>query len=367
MLNPDLFTPKSSSSSSKILSAAGIIVSSLAFRVAISVSAAFLTTYILQHRSTKLQLKPNLSKVREKLKKDGRNVPLNSHEISLIQECIPEDINVKFDDIGGLEDIIDDLRETVVYPLTVPGLFSGSSPLLQAPKGVLLYGPPGCGKTMIAKALAHESSATFLNVKISSITDKWFGESNKYAAAIFSLARKLEPCIVFIDEIDSFLRSRETNDNEAMSMVKSEFMTQWDGLSSGGRIVILGATNRPNDIDAAFLRRMPKRYGIRLPDLKKRIEILKLSLHGTTLEEPFDFEKVARHMEGLSGSGIKEACRDAAMIPIREYFRDHRKKHGMKFVPTEENDALKTRPLRDSDFFVEWAAKKKDDELDDLE
>lgn len=181
-------------------------------------------------------------------------------------------------EIGGLDHIIQDLRESVIYPLCYPELFTSASGLLGAPPGVLLYGPPGCGKTMMAKALAKESNATFINLHISTLTDKYYGESNKLAAAVFSLARKLQPAIVFIDEIDSFLRERRSNDHETTGMMKAEFMSLWDGLTTGEdrRIVILGATNRPNDIDSAILRRMPKRFAVRLPTEAQRRSILDL-------------------------------------------------------------------------------------------
>ena len=149
---------------------------------------------------------------------------------------------------------------------------------------------------MLAKALAKESGATFINVAISSLTNKWYGESNKLVAGLFSLARKTQPCIIFIDEIDSFLRERNKGDHEATAMMKAEFMTYvaldcssssyvdllcfdrlWDGLlSSKERIMVLGATNRPNDIDSAILRRMPKRFAVRLPDTSQRKRILTL-------------------------------------------------------------------------------------------
>jgi SpoVK/Ycf46/Vps4 family AAA+-type ATPase len=131
---------------------------------------------------------------------------LSEHEQIIASEIIwPEDLSITFGDIGGLEPMIDDLRESVIYPLIYPDLFKG---LLGPPKGVLLYGPPGCGKTMLAKALAKESGATFINLHVSTMTDKWFGESQKLVHGLFSLARKLQPTIIFIDEIDSFLRER---------------------------------------------------------------------------------------------------------------------------------------------------------------
>jgi ATPase family AAA domain-containing protein 1 len=128
-------------------------------------------------------------------------------------------------DIGGLEETISSLQESVIIPLLYPALFRSSSNLLAAPKGVLLYGPPGCGKTMLAKALAKESGATFINIAASVLTNKWFGESNKLVAGLFSLARKTQPSIIFIDEIDSFLRERTKVDHEATAMMKAEFMT----------------------------------------------------------------------------------------------------------------------------------------------
>jgi hypothetical protein len=127
-------------------------------------------------------------------------------------------------DIGGLDPIIESLQESVIYPLRFPDLFA-SSALLGAPKGVLLFGPPGCGKTMLAKALAKESGATFINIAASVLTNKWYGESNKLVAGLFSLARKAQPSIVFIDEIDSFLRERTKGDHEVTGMLKAEFMT----------------------------------------------------------------------------------------------------------------------------------------------
>ena len=135
-------------------------------------------------------------------------------------------------DIGGLDPIVSSLRESVIYPLLYPNLFTSSSSLLGAPKGVLLFGPPGCGKTMLAKALAKESGATFINIAASVLTNKWYGESNKLVAGLFSLARKAQPSIIFIDEIDSFLRERTKGDHEVTGMMKAEFMTCVIGIFS---------------------------------------------------------------------------------------------------------------------------------------
>jgi ATP-dependent 26S proteasome regulatory subunit len=148
---------------------------------------------------------------------------LNDYENLIALEVVaPEDISVGFDDIGGLEDIIEELKESIIYPLTMPHLYSHAAPLLAAPSGVLLYGPPGCGKTMLAKAVAHESGASFINLHISTLTEKWYGDSNKLVRAVFSLAHKLQPAIVFIDEIDAVLGTRRSNEHEASGMVKAE-------------------------------------------------------------------------------------------------------------------------------------------------
>ncbi|CAD6564086.1 MAG: Phosphoglucomutase-2 [Cyphobasidiales sp. Tagirdzhanova-0007] len=248
----------------------------------------------------------------------GINEPLqlNEHEEILMGEVIgADDIAVNFADIGGLDPIIDQLRESVIYPLCAPQLFESAAGLFAAPKGVLLYGPPGCGKTLLAKALAKESGATFINLHVSTLTDKWFGESNKLVAALFSLAHKLSPAIIFIDEIDSFMRE-----------------------------------HRPTDIDPAFLRRMPKRFAIRLPDAAQRKSILGLMLRDIPLDKSFDLSAVVRRSDGLSGSDLKEACRNAAMIPVREYIRES--KLSAKDGPLEKVKATGAtlRPLRNSDF-----------------
>ncbi|KFY85708.1 hypothetical protein V500_08182 [Pseudogymnoascus sp. VKM F-4518 (FW-2643)] len=295
---------------------------------------------------------------------DGRRGPppprkedlvLNQYESQIAMEVVaPEDIPVGFDDIGGLDDIIEELKESVIYPLTMPHLYSRTSSLLSAPSGVLLYGPPGCGKTMLAKALAHESGACFINLHISTLTEKWYGDSNKLVSAVFSLARKLQPSIVFIDEIDAVLGQRRSGEHEASGMVKAEFMTLWDGLTSSNtegipaRIMVLGATNRMQDIDEAILRRMPKKFAVSLPNSSQRRRILNLILKDTKIDTAnFNIDYLARVMAGLSGSDIKEACRDAAMAPVREYIREQRAKGVAMEGVTHEG----VRGVRTEDFF----------------
>ncbi|KAF2164414.1 hypothetical protein M409DRAFT_56681 [Zasmidium cellare ATCC 36951] len=298
---------------------------------------------------------------RERPRKQDLN--LTAYEQTIAMEVVsPRDIPVTFDDIGGLDNIIEELRESVIYPLTMPHLYANHSSLLTAPSGVLLYGPPGCGKTMLAKALARESGACFINLHISTLTEKWYGDSNKLVAAVFSLARKLQPTIVFIDEIDAVLGQRRSGEHEASGMVKAEFMTHWDGLASstteGGsqRICILGATNRIQDIDEAILRRMPKKFPISLPNAAQRRQIFELTLRDTKIDgrllrnaEPsFNINTLVKISAGMSGSDIKEACRDAAMVPVREYIKTA-KASGKSMNRSIKGDAV--RGLQTDDFF----------------
>ncbi|KAI9718677.1 MAG: hypothetical protein M1828_006612 [Chrysothrix sp. TS-e1954] len=300
----------------------------------------------------------------------SQDIVLNQYEHSIASGVVhPDDIPVSFADIGGLESIISDLQESVIYPLTMPSIYQHSSALLSAPSGVLLYGPPGCGKTMLAKALAHESGAVFINVHISTLTEKWFGDSNKLVAAVFSLARKLAPSIVFIDEIDTLLGSRRSGDHEASSHMKAEMMTHMDGLTSGEkgtglpqRVLVLGATNRPHDIDDAILRRMPKRFAIGLPNKVQRRRILELLLRDMKLADPptvdpdghnFDMEVLVQGTEGMSGSDIKETCREAAMMPVREAIQ--RRREGGQ--PMKGMKPGNMRALRTEDFTANLRSK----------
>ncbi|RXM96818.1 ATPase family AAA domain-containing protein 1-A [Acipenser ruthenus] len=146
-----------------------------------------------------------------------------------------------------------------------------ASLFLPARPRVLLYGPPGCGKTLIGKATAKASGCRFINLQPSILTDKWYGESQKLTAAVFSLAVKIQPCIIFIDEIDSFLRNRSSLDHEATAMMKAQFMSLWDGLDTETdcQVMVMGASNRPQDVDPAILRRMPTTFQINFPVSQK--------------------------------------------------------------------------------------------------
>ncbi|XP_030629443.1 outer mitochondrial transmembrane helix translocase [Chanos chanos] len=250
-----------------------------------------------------------------------QNVKLSEYEMSIAAHLVdPLTMQITWSDIAGLDEVITELKDTVILPIQKRHLFEGSR-LLQPPKGVLLYGPPGCGKTLIAKATAKEAGFRFINLQPSTLTDKWYGESQKLAAAVFSLAVKLQPSIIFIDEIDSFLRSRSSSDHEATAMMKAQFMSLWDGLDTdyNCQVIIMGATNRPQDLDSAILRRMPTRFHINQPNLRQREEILKLILENENVESRVDLKEIAKDTEGFSGSDLREMCRDAALLCVRDY------------------------------------------------
>lgn len=263
----------------------------------------------------------------QKLMKDigVPNAKLTEYELCIAADLVdPLSMVTTWHDIGGLEETVQEMRETVIVPFQRRKLFKGSN-LLRAPKGVLLFGPPGCGKTMIARATAKEANARFINLQITNLVDKWYGEPQKRTAAIFSLARKIQPVIIFIDEIDAFLRSRASMDHESTTMMKTQFMSFWDGLltDDDSQIMIMGATNRPGDVDAAILRRMPSRFHVKLPDINQREKIFEVILRGESLSGCVALKTLATKTDGMSGSDLREVCRQAAVCRIRELCRSH--------------------------------------------
>lgn len=251
----------------------------------------------------------------------------DEYESNFVSAVVPPgEIGVKFDDIGALEGVKKALNELVILPMQRPELFSHGN-LLRPCKGILLFGPPGTGKTLLAKALATEAGANFISITGSTLTSKWFGDAEKLTKALFSFASKLAPVIIFVDEVDSLLGARGgAFEHEATRRMRNEFMAAWDGLRSkeSQRILILGATNRPFDLDDAVVRRLPRRIYVDLPDAENRLKILKIILAQENLETGFLFEHLANATEGYSGSDLKNLCIAAAYRPVQEILEEEK-------------------------------------------
>ncbi|KAE8650266.1 spastin isoform X2 [Cucumis sativus] len=226
--------------------------------------------------------------------------------------------SVKWDDIAGLQKAKQALLEMVILPTKRRDLFTG---LRKPARGLLLFGPPGNGKTMLAKAVASESDATFFNLSAASFTSKWLGESEKLVRTLFMVAKSRQPSVIFMDEIDSVMSSRHAGEHEASRRLKSEFLVQFDGVTSNSTdlVIVIGATNKPQELDDAVLRRLVKRIYIPLPDENGRRLLLKHNLKGQSYSLPTrDLERLVKQTEGYSGSDLQALCEEAAMMPIRE-------------------------------------------------
>lgn len=195
-----------------------------------SAGAYYATKYIIQALENTTPMSPNVQAMLQELNLTNC---LTKHEQIVANNLInPKDLPVSWEDIGGLNSIREQIYTEVICPLKFTAESASQSYLFQPVKGVILFGPPGCGKTMVAQATAKEADCRFLSIEISTLTNKWFGESQKLVHALFTLARKIQPCIIFIDEIDALLRQRDGSDHEVTAAMKSQFMQLWDGLST---------------------------------------------------------------------------------------------------------------------------------------
>ncbi|KAK7791938.1 hypothetical protein R5R35_002430 [Gryllus longicercus] len=236
----------------------------------------------------------------------------------ILDEILEGGASVQWEDIAGQDVAKQALQEMVILPSLRPELFTG----LRTPaRGLLLFGPPGNGKTLLARAVATECSATFFSISAASLTSKFVGEGEKLVRALFAVARELQPSIVFIDEVDSLLLERRESEHEASRRLKTEFLVEFDGLPSNGeeRVLVMAATNRPQELDEAALRRFTKRIYVGLPDAETRILLLRrlLSRHGSPLAQD-ELCQLALLTKGYSGSDLTALAKDAALGPIRE-------------------------------------------------
>jgi transitional endoplasmic reticulum ATPase len=245
---------------------------------------------------------------------------LKEIEPSAMREVMIESPNIHWSDIGGLDFAKEELVSAIEWPLRYPEIFKAAS--IRQPKGILLYGPPGSGKTLLAKALATESEANFISVKGPELLSKWVGESERGIREIFRKARQAAPCMIFFDEIDAIapVRGLGYGDSMVTERVISQLLTELDGLEELRGVVVIGATNRPDMVDPALLRagRFDKVVGISWPSSDERTEIFKINMRGKPLSNDIIIEELASLTDGYSGADIAEVCNEAGMLALRE-------------------------------------------------
>lgn len=263
-----------------------------------------------------------------------------SRQASYEDLLLVEKPNVKWEDVAGLEEVKKAIRESIVYPSKRPDLFP-----LGFPRGILLYGPPGCGKTLIAAAVATEIDAAFFSVDAASIMSKWLGEAEKNVARLFKSAReaaiKYGSAIIFIDEIDSLLGVRY-NEVGGEVRVRNQFLKEMDGIMDKGKnwpLYVIGATNKPWSLDWGFIRRFQKRIYVPVPDFETRLKIYELYTQKLVMEG-VDLREVARMSEGYSGSDIRDVCQAVQLRVVSELFESG------KYL----DKSAKPRPITMEDF-----------------
>lgn len=246
---------------------------------------------------------------------------LKEVEPSAIREFFVEVPDVKWSDVGGLENIKEELKEAVEWPLKYPELFKKAN--TQPPKGILLYGAPGTGKTLLAKAVASQTGVNFISVKGPSLISKYVGESERAIREVFKIAKQASPTILFFDEIDSIVPSRGSSSTDAhvTERVISQFLTEMDGIEELKGVVVLAATNRIDLIDPALLRsgRFDLLFELPIPDEKTRLKIFEIHTKDKPLDKDVDLKELAKETDGMVGSDIEFICKKASMLAIREF------------------------------------------------
>ena len=240
---------------------------------------------------------------------------------SSLRETVVEVPNISWADIGGLVEVKNELRELVQYPIEHPEKFEkfGMSPS----KGVLFYGPPGCGKTLLAKAVANECQANFISIKGPELLTMWFGESESNVRDTFAKARGAAPCVLFFDELDSIAQQRGGSSGDgggAGDRVINQMLTEMDGVGAKKNVFIIGATNRPDIIDPALMRpgRLDQLIYIPMPDYESRLSILRSVLRKTPVSKDVDLQYLASQTEKFTGADLTEICQRAAKLAVRE-------------------------------------------------
>ncbi|XP_063540402.1 transitional endoplasmic reticulum ATPase TER94 isoform X3 [Cydia strobilella] len=267
---------------------------------------------------------------------------------SALRETVVEVPNVSWTDIGGLQSVKRELQELVQYPVEHPDKFLKFG--MQPSRGVLFYGPPGCGKTLLAKAIANECQANFISVKGPELLTMWFGESEANVRDIFDKARSASPCVLFFDELDSIAKSRGGSVSDAggaADRVINQILTEMDGMGAKKNVFIIGATNRPDIIDPAILRpgRLDQLIYIPLPDEKSREAILRANLRKSPIARDVDLLYIAKVTQGFSGADLTEICQRACKLAIRqaietEITRERARQQQQAGMDTDEEDPV---------------------------
>ena len=237
------------------------------------------------------------------------SVGFTAHEQEIAANVVaPEAIDVRLDDIGGLKAVKEDIRAQVLVPLQHPEIFFGDVDELYPPRGILLHGPPGTGKTMLARAIAAEAGCPFLALSLSNLENKWFGETSKLLGATFSLARKMQPCVLFFDEIDGMIRTRNDNDQSAVYGFKTEFLSHMDGIRTNKRdsFIVIACTNCVRSLDPAIKRRLPQQYKIDYPDADDLASIVRVHLRKSGLATGIVDVFAGSMRAGVTGSDVEE-------------------------------------------------------------
>lgn len=238
---------------------------------------------------------------------------------SALREVLVQVPNIKWDDVGGLDDAKQELKEAVEWPLKYPEKFEKFG--VRPPKGTLLYGVPGTGKTLLAKAVASESEANFISIKGPELLSKWVGESEQGVREVFRKAKQTAPTVIFFDEIDSIASSRSANDTDSgvTKRVVNQLLTEMDGMEELEDVAIIAATNRPDILDAGLMRpgRFDRHIKVDLPNEEARLSIFKVHTQNMPLADDVNLEKLAKQTEGYVGADIEAVCREAAMLTLR--------------------------------------------------
>ncbi len=255
---------------------------------------------------------------------------------------ITERPNVKMSEVAGLEEAKQAINDAILAPMKHPELFKGKA--RQPWRGILFYGPAGCGKTLVAKAVATEINATFFNVSAANIVSKWLGESERLVRNLFEMARKNQPAIIFIDELDSVGVARSGDDVGGERRMKTQILTEMQGLASNAedRVTVIGATNLPWELDFAIRSRFEKRIQVPLPDKMARKRIFEIHMEDVAIAPEVDYGELADLSEGYSGRDLSIVCKEAAMEPIRELQVSGRM--------DEEEEILELRAVSREDF-----------------